>query len=349
MRIAVNVFVILWAAGGPWGLAQNPTPPEQAADTAQNSPGPEIQWDGKALKGPALIKRFYRLKKSNQWTLDRLPRYCELAIATGDPTLIRYATWYQALIAGHAGDNELAKTRLLEAVELGYTNVLEMETAEELAQVREDPDLQPTLQRLRRELQERLTREFEAGINGGFAATETSPPEPWNPTLEGLDGKPFWNQQPILVAVSRIHHAGFEKQLPLISKAGSRIPVGVIFWQYDADDTARREQTVAYAKKMCPSVPCAIVGRDRYLELRSQLMRHFKAVVAARRLGRLEGASKPGADPVFTESLPFTVFFDGEARPLNSTAGVLQGWQMDYAVGKFQDFTPPLEAPAKGL
>ena len=327
MRIPVNVLVVSLAVGGPWGVAGDPERSAESGSTAPGDPGangaakspessatakpidPEIEWDGKVLKGPALIKRFYRLKKSNQWDPKRLPHYCDLAVATGDPTLIQYATWYQALIAGHAGDDALAKAKLLEAVNLGYTNVIEMEAAEELAQIREDPELQPLFDRLRKELAELLQREFEHGINGGFAATQTSPPQPWNPALQTLDGQPFWSGRQMLVTVSRIHHAGFEKQLPLIAKAGSRVPVGVIFWQYDATDEARTQQTIAYAKKMCPSVRCAIVGRDPYVELRSLLMGHFKTAVDAVRDAHVGEASKPGADPVFTESLPFTVFF----------------------------------------
>src|SRR5262245_53558601 len=102
----------------------------------------EIPWDGGKLTGRVqIVKRLYRLKKSGQWGADRLPRLCQLCLETGDPKLKMFATWYEALLAGHEGNDALAKQKFKEAAALGYQNATEMSEAEELARIREDGEV----------------------------------------------------------------------------------------------------------------------------------------------------------------------------------------------------------------
>lgn len=98
----------------------------ERADSGEGAGGGlVIPWDGGELKGSVqIIKRFYRLKKSGQWGADRLPKLCEQAIAKGDPKLRMYATWYQALVAGHEGKTDEAVAKLKEAVELDRKSVV---------------------------------------------------------------------------------------------------------------------------------------------------------------------------------------------------------------------------------
>src|SRR5688500_15555561 len=155
----------------------------------------EIIWDGIPLKGEVpIIKRLGRLKKSGQWESDRLPKLCLLALETGRPRLKIYATWYQALIAGHEGKTDLAVEKLKEAVRLGYLNVIEIQEIPELAAARERPEVEALIADIGKDLVVRMKSDFEAGVEAGFAAGKAAAPDRWRAELKTTAGERFWRE-----------------------------------------------------------------------------------------------------------------------------------------------------------
>ncbi|HVR75397.1 MAG TPA: hypothetical protein VMT52_13765 [Planctomycetota bacterium] len=302
----------------------------------------EIVWDGIPLKGEVqIIKRMGRLKKSSQWGAERLPKLCQLALETGRPRLKVYATWYQALIAGHEGKTDLAVEKLKEAVRLGYLNVIEIQEIPELADARERSEVAALIASIGKDLAVRMKTDFETGVEAGLAAGKAADSDRWRAELKTTAGESFWREgEAMIVAVARIHHPGFEQQVPFLRKMAEKVPVGVIFWQQDEGDEARIRQSVDYMKRLgLSSWPCAVIGRDAYLELRSAVEKHFSTAAKARPV-----TDEEADEEVFREALPYTVFVDSRGVLAHSLLGVLLDWQSDYALRRFVE-TFPAPAP----
>ncbi len=320
---------------------------KQAAGPAEGKAAPgqvEIDWDGQKLRGvPQIVKRLYRLKKSGQWGPDRLPRLCDLCLVTGHPKLKMYATWYQALIAGHEGKNDDAALKLGESIDLGYLNVVEMQEAEELAVIRERPEIKALIAGLEKKLHDRMVKNFQAGVDASFAAVKTSAPAPWKPDLKDSAGQPVFVQgRPSVVALARIIDDAFESHVPRLKKIQEKVPVTLLFWQFDPE--ARPQLTRDYLAQLKAgplqlSAPAAVIGRKEYLELRSIARTFFEKAASAKERAEDED------EEVFREAIPFTMFFDGSGAPVHGTVGVLEDWQVDYLLQKFLEHCPAPPAP----
>src|SRR5262249_40208589 len=144
-------------------------------------------------------------KKSGQWSPDRLPRLCKLCLETGNPTLKMYATWYEALVAGHKGNDALAKQKFKEAAALGYQNATEMSEAEELARIGEDPEVKDIIAGLEKKLRERMVRNFQKGLDANLKIDGTPPPgKPWGGGILDLSGEALVPAgKPSVVVVAR--------------------------------------------------------------------------------------------------------------------------------------------------
>src|SRR2546425_1069405 len=208
----------------------------------------EVPWDGGKLKGRVqIVKRLYRLKKAGQWGADRLPRLCQLCLETGDPALKMYATWYEALLAGHAGNDALAKQKFKEAIALGYQNATEMSEAEELARVREDEEVKAIITGLEKKLSERMVRNFQKGVDANLKVTGAVAGKPWGGGVLSLSGEALIPAgKPSVVVVARIHHDPLEQEIPQLKRIQEKAPVRLLFWQYKPGEPDKLQETKGY-------------------------------------------------------------------------------------------------------
>ncbi len=328
----------------------------EAQESAKDSPGPEIPWDNDKLKGvPQIVKRLYRLKKSGQWDRERLPRLCELCIADGNPKLKMYATWYQALIAGHNKDEARGKKKLREAIDLGYLNVTEMEESEELAGIRGDPEVRGWIGGLSRKLRDRMVNNFQKGcdINFAGAATQTSRIA-WGTGLKALDGGSLIaTGRPSVLIVARTHHDPLERQIPDLKRIQEKTPVSLVFWELKPMDPRRIQSAKDYVaslkRRFDFSASAGMIGRKEYLELRHIVEGHLETASKAKE--KLEDEEKE----TFREGLPFLLFLDSNGVPVDSKQGVQAAWQIDYLNQKIAQLPaaavpePPREEPKATL
>ena len=328
--------------------------PKAKGKTKATGPAPgefSIEWDKQALGEPDIIKRLYRLRKSNQWEENRLPRLTRLVIESGRPKLLPYGHFYQALIHGKDGEKELALESVKKAVALGYANYVEIAGAEELASLLEMEEFKALIEPLAIAFQKKVHDTFEKTVDTVFAASAEAVGTPWAPGLKSRpEGGPFWHgERPTIAVITRIHHEGFEKLLPrfkkLLEETGGKVDAGVVFYVEFPEDESRLARTDSYAKKVgLEKIPYAVVGRDEYKALVAALIPlHEKASKKSKGADE-EGAAEPTA--------PFHVFplivgfFDPKGALRHGACGVLEDWQLEYAARKLLESSPPpAEAP----
>jgi hypothetical protein len=327
------------------------------AKASEPAPGEfSIEWDKQKLGEPDIIKRLYRLRKSNQWEESRLPRLTREVIASGRPKLLPYGHFYQALIHGKDGEKQLALESVKKAIALGYANYVEIAGAEELASLLEMEEFKALIEPLAAAFQKRVREAFEKRVDESFASSAKAEGSRWAPDLKSRpNGGAFWEgERPSIAVVTRIDHEGFEKLLPrlkkLIGDSGEKLPVGVVFYTEFPEDDARLTRTDAYARKLgLEKIRHAVVGRDAYKAIVGAFLDLHEKAQSGKAKGKKgkDAEEEGGAE----DSAPFhvnpliTAFFDREGTLRFGACGVLEDWQLEHAARKLLESSPPAEAP----
>jgi hypothetical protein len=297
--------------------------------------GLTIDWNGVPLTKVKIINRMGRLKKVNNW--ENLDKLSQKAIAAGnehgDRQLVTLGTWYQVyvLLNRDPPEQEGAFKKFQEAVGLGYRNVVEMAESPELETLRQKPEVAEVIARLEKDLKERLRAEFRAEVDAAFASAGQGAGTSRLSDLRTVQGEPLWKDgRAMAIAVTRVHHEGFEKTLPALAKIREQAPVGLLFYQFDAADKGRKDQTGAYLHKLgLKELPCAIIDREAFKELTAEIL-------ARRAAAKLAGSPAGTEDDRFQEYLPYLLFFDGKGNLLYGACGVLADEQLAYVLEKFR-------------
>ena len=353
--IAVALGLLL-AASGPPASGQEKKPRANRA-AAQGDAAPvqgeggapaqiSIDWDGGKLVGiPQIVKRLYRLRKSGQWSADRLPKLCRLCLDSGNPKLKLYATWYTALVAGHEGKTDEAAKKLKEAIELGYLNVIQMEESPELAQAREKPEVKALIESVKTRLEKRMVDNFKAGVDTSLQASKALPGDAVGPALQTADGKPLLPEgKPAVLVLARTNHEPLEQFIPLLKKLEEKAPLALALWQLDPADPSRRKEVPAYLQRLKErfgfTPPTAVIGRAKYVALRDVARTHFQQAEFVRE------RSVEEEPEVFMERLPILFLLNARGVPVHSTLGVLADWQVDYLAAKLAELPATASTPA---
>jgi hypothetical protein len=327
------------------------------AKASEPAPGEfSIEWDKQKLGEPDIIKRLYRLRKSNQWEENRLPRLTDMVIKSGRPKLLPYGHFYQALIHGKDGERQLALESVKKAIALGYANYAEIAGAEELASLHEMEEFKALIEPLAESFKKKVRATFEKRVNEFFAPSAKAEGSRWAPDLKSRpDGGAFWQgERPTIAVITRIDHEGFEKLLPRLKKllqdSGEKLAVGVVFYTEFPEDDARLARTDAYARKLgLEKIRHTVVGRDAYKAIVGALLDlHLKA-----QSGKVKGKKGKDAEEEgeAEEPAPFhvnpliTAFFDPDGALRYGACGVLEDWQLEYGTRKLLESSPPAEAP----
>jgi len=279
-----------------------------------------------------------------------------------------YAHFYKARLVGRAlffnppSDESAGEEKrreilaeIQEAVKLGYTNHKELEGARELFPVQRDPSFTQLVAELGKKAEQGLQEGYRKHVDEAFARyAKGESAGTWKPTLATIDPtpEPFWPQKaaPSAVVVCRVHHDGFAKFLGTLTKisnefAGS-VDFGVAFYQVRGDDVTRRLQTRRWREDLDIQLPCAIIDRPQYLELRSLLRSKFQSGQQQEAEALKTTGKKPGPTASYEIFQPAIVFLDAEGKPVFQTNGVLRDWQLRYVVERFlAAVTPPSKAP----
>ena len=291
------------------------------------------------------------------------------------PTLVNdlkslhaYAHFYNARLMGRslfynppAEETEREKTRrailaeIKMARELGYTNHKEIEGAKELFPVQLDPEFKKIIRELAEQAEVGLQQGYRKRVDAALALFATGDVAgAWKPALLTIDKdpRPFWPQEagPSAVVVSRIHHDGLAKFLGTLNKVSAefsgKIDFGVAFYQIFGDDPKRHRQSREWRDELGIRLPCTVIDRAQFRELRSLLKGKFdsgqkKAMDAAKAAGK---KSKSAASYEIFQ--PVIVFLDAEGKPVFQTNGVLRDWQLRYVVEQLvAPVTPESETP----
>ena len=249
--------------------------------------------------------------------------------------------------------NQMLKD-LQEAASLGFRNPKEFDGSRELFLLQQDTG-EPG--KAYKALVAELAEEAEKKLRDGdkkrqdklFARLAKGTKDHWKPALETVDGKPFWPEgdKPSAIVVTRIHHDGLVKYLPTLEQInkqfGDKVHIGVAFYQLFADDAARTAQSKAWRDGLKTSLPCAVLDRTKFRELRKVLQTQFEsgrdaeAAAAPPPPAPKAGKKAPPKKPVESYEIfqPIIVFLKPSGEPVYQTNGVLRDWQLAYAVEKF--------------
>ena len=159
---------------------------------------------------------------------------------------------------------------------------------------------------------------MKSSVDSELEASGSAEIAAWKPELKTLDGDAMeMPDGPRVIVVSRIHHDGFNKYLPIVRQAQRRheaIPVYVAFHQNDPEDASRRLQTRKYSQDLAIDYPVAVIGREEQNVLLDVLERRHKALAAA-------GKNKSSAP--FNPYEPLTLFLTAEGKTLYLGRGAL--------------------------
>jgi hypothetical protein len=305
------------------------------ADAAARSPADvAIPWpkNDKPFTKVDATKRFGRFIRNALW--QRLADISALAIEKGDAELLAMGRFYQAYLRGRdIASGEATKeevfTLVKEAVDAGFRNPHEIAGAEPPRTLHTIDEFRTLIAELETEFQTNLVRETKRLVDQELELSAQVDLGRWAPDLTASNGEKLWREgRPMLVVVTRIHHDGFKKLLadlhPLEERLGDRLPMAVVFYQYDGGDAERRKQTEDYAGRIALRLPYAVIDRAEYKSLVGVLNdRHAK----------LEAARKRKNNP-FNPFEPLGLFVDAERKARYVSRGVITDWELDYIAEK---------------
>ena len=316
-----------------------------------------------------------RLQAQNaQW--DNLDKLSAICVTYDDKDLLAFGHWYRALVSGYRNLPDQAMAHIQLAKQYGFKNADLMVSADVLGPVQDKEEFQAIVKDLSEKLENEMRGKFQKFTDAAFGP-QAAKAEPWRPDLKTADGQPFFEPgKPSVAVLSRIHHDGLPKALAALKEAQTKVavpvPVGVIFYQLDSDDEARKAQTKKYAEALGLKLPWAIVGQKDYAALTSGLASRDRAVKVALGLvpaeeaapkaeapkaeakkatkksggGEEADAGGPEFSPLsYFNAFPVIVFFDGAGAPVHALEGVPLDWQAAVALEKFQAAVKPAGAP----
>jgi hypothetical protein len=231
-----------------------------------------------------------------------------------------------------------------EAVKLGYTNHKELEGATELFPVQLDSRFTQLIKTLGEKAEQEMQKGYRQRVDQNFARyAKSDAAGAWKPALFTVDETPtpFWPQKagPSAVVVCRIHHDGLEKFLDTLNKVSANFPgkvdFGIAFYQIFGDDPTRHRQSRQWRDELGIRLPCTVIDRAQFRELRSLLKGKFddgqkKEIEATKAAGK-----KPKPAESYEIFQPVIVFLDAAGKPVFQTNGVLRDWQLHYVVEQF--------------
>jgi hypothetical protein len=324
------------AEGQPAASSPAPRPYDleaaKLAAAARSADQVSVEWDGIKLNKPDIIKRLGRLLRNARW--ERVEKLSIAAVENGDPELLAMGHFYLAVARARdipsgkvTAEEVIAMVR--EAADLGFRNPLEIKSSQPLQPLLDFPDMKKLLAGLEEEFEQKYKKKVRDAIDQELELSRKTAGASWRPALKSIDGQPFWLENKACIAVvTRIHHDGFDKLLPLLQdlhrKRGDAVGIGVIFYQYDSEDSARAAQTQEYVRKRGIGFPCAVIGHGQFKELVGLL---------EKRHAEIEAARKRKNNP-FTAFQPLSIFLDGQGVPLYVSRGAVPDWQLEHAADK---------------
>jgi hypothetical protein len=306
--------------------------------------GTTIDWDGKPLDATKAANRLRLLKQVNKW--DRVEVLARKCIEAGEPKFMSRGFFYMAMIQAQAGKLDEAMESVRKAVENGFKNAADFDSVE-FSALQEREDFNKLISDLTKQLEKEMREKFRAEVDAAFKAREGAPT--WAPKLIVSDEAAWAPGQPWIGLLTRVHHDGLPKALAALkayeeSKA-KKVPVRLLFYQYDLSDGPRVQQTSLYAKDLALEFklgyPHAVMGRESYKSLLDLVAPPPKAGKAG---GDGEGEEE-GTLPRMVNYFPVMVFFDKAGIPVFALDGVPADWQLDYALAKFAEVFPPPPPP----
>ena len=321
-----------------------------------------IEWQGKPLPKFQALNRMRLMAQQGLW--ENLDRLSALAVTFDDKQLLAAGHWYRALLAGRANDPDLAMAHLQLATKNGFENASMMTEEESLLCVQPRDDFQAMVKDLSTTLDRRMRDKFQKYTDTAFRAKEVEA-RPWQPDLKKSDGQPLFTPGvPSVAILTRTFHDGLPKLLSVLGafevERKAKLPVSLIFYQYEADDSVQKDQTQEYVQKLgaeAAALPWTVIGRDAYKGLTAELQRRdaaFRKLIEPQAAAKKDAAAKKnvaaessGEEKVtpFFNHFPMLVFFDGAASPLYALEDVPADWQLQYAVGQFEGAVGKIEAP----
>lgn len=270
-----------------------------------------------------------RYQQTNQW--ERLGSLASSALDVGktaeNKTLLSMGQWYSTLVMAQNGaPPEDVLESLRKAVDYGYHNVQGIESADQLAVIKADPNLEPKFRDLIRELQAtifaRLEKDFKMEVG---AAIDASRDAELTGVLMESDSASAAKRLRVYV-LSRIYHEGFSKQWASLSEArkkyGDDAAIIALFYESEADSAFVQKQVARYAQRSgVPAGSYEIIGRQAFLGLRETLSQLHDI--------RTKGAEKK---EVFNLYFPCTIAVDTNGKPVVAQSGVLLAWQAEFLI-----------------
>ena len=379
----LTLSLIIFCQSGLCLDGEKPAKKKEASSPAAKTAGWEIPWlEGTSLsKATIVIKRFGRLQRNEIWdppagydiggidylanavlALDEKSYEGSPAVQESIREMKSYAYFYRARSRGRKIDAENPSKEELEgvkadlgkAVELGYTNHLEiLGSKKELHLIFDHADFKELIRDLAEKAFKRIRDGYAKQVTDGFALFARAGEKSWKPDLKTTGGDAFWPaESPAIVVLSRIHHDGYNKFIGRIEKLaetkGAKPTLRTAFYQMKADNKARLAQTASYVKTLGTTSPYCVIDRGQYRTLRETLKGRYE-----------EGSAKDGKKAVFDIFQPVVIFFDSAGVPIYQTNGVLEDWQIEAVLDGFaaatasapvkeaEKATPPAKEPGK--
>ena len=259
-----------------------------------------------------------------------------MAYASDDLDLKSMGAWYLTLIAANnnAGAGAILE-KLKEAVGYGYKNPGEIQTADQLIPLRDNDTFKKLVADLWEIVRAEARTAFQSSMESELARakerTETGDVLGLG-ELTDLAGAQFWRPGKLTVLVlTRVHHDGFHKLLPTLdaafqAHAGDRVAGALIYYQFDAANSGRKEQTRHEVDRLGVKWPVAVIDQKQKDAIEETL----------------RGLKESETDPLY---FPATVFLDPTGTPVLARKGLLLDWQVELL---FARMTPLLgAAPAE--